>query len=67
LAAQPVGKPKWKTPPRMAAWRGSFEETLLMREAGATQPHQFKSDASKAGCKLLANDASISATAASLL
>ena len=70
LAAQPVGKPKWKTPPRMAAWRGSFEETLLMREAGATQPHQFKSEASRRfqlGGKLLANDASISAASASLL
>jgi hypothetical protein len=41
-----------------------------MREAGATQPHQFKSEASRRfhlGCKLFANDASISATAASLL
>ena len=41
-----------------------------MREAGATEPHQLKSAASRRfhlGCKLFANDASISATAASLL
>jgi len=41
-----------------------------MREAGATEPHQLESTASRRfhlGCKLFANVASISATAASLL